>query len=402
MRGLLLFLWIWIMLGAQIQGQDFERIKQDILDSAWIHSGSFYFSSAFTVSNVGYNSNIYAYENAEMADTTADVGLELMASAILKDMMIVQIKETPVYSYYVDTQDQRVMNHHLQLNVLYSIGRIGLLYQFDRPRLSSRPNSEFGARLQHLQRNHLFSLDIGRRDRFFLNMYTQLKNVEYQAERYLGDFSVDELFGRKETWYGFSLNRVSAAHTRVSMNVEYFDVNFTGLPERNKRGGQASATISLEGAQGLSGSLQMGYRFVWPESKEFKEYSRAFGVGNLEFRIARRFRMRVQYLLDTRYSFFSADLVYDESSVAVGLEFNFAPQVSVGYLARLGRRDYRSLSGIEVDRSDKYHFSTITLTVAAFVHLELGLSYNIVRSDSNVERFDMRVNSLGFFMRYDF
>ena len=132
MRGLLLFLWIWIMLGAQIQGQDFERIKQDILDSAWIHSGSFYFSSAFTVSNVGYNSNIYAYENAEMADTTADVGLELMASAILKDMMIVQIKETPVYSYYVDTQDQRVMNHHLQLNVLYSIGRIGLLYQFDR------------------------------------------------------------------------------------------------------------------------------------------------------------------------------------------------------------------------------------------------------------------------------
>lgn len=393
---------IWILLGSPAFGQDFERFKREIIDSAWIHSGSFYLSSAFVVSNVGYNSNIFAYENTEEGDTTADVGLELMAGLILKDMLIVQFKETPVYSYYVDNQDQRVMNNHLQLNVVYRVGRLGLLYRFDRPRLSSRPNTEFGARLQHLQRNHRFSLDFGRRDRFFINMYTEFRNVEYQAERYLGDFSVDELFGRKENWYGFGLNRRTAANSRVSINVEYFDVNFTGLPERDKSGGQASATIALEGAQGLMGSLQLGYRFVFPQAPEFKDYSKLFGIGNMEIRVTQRFRLRVQYLLDTRYSFFSTDLVYDESSVGLGLEFNFTPGISLGYTARLGRRDYRSLSGLVTDRVDDYHFSTVTLTVAAFVHLELGLSLNIVRSDSNVDRFDMRANSLGFFMRYDF
>ena len=405
MRGIRIFsLWagVWFLLASFVWAQDFERFKHEIIDSAWMHSGSFYLSSAFVVSNAGYNSNIFAYENAEEGDTTADVGLELMAGAIFKDMLIVQFKETPVYSYYVDNQDQRVMNNHLQLNVVYKVGRLGILYRFDRPRLSSRPNTEFGARLQHLQKNHFVSVDLGRRDRFFINMYTEWRNVEYQAERYLGDFSVDELFGRKENWYGFSLNRVSAARSRIALNVEYFDVNFTGLPDRNKTGGQASATVAVDGAQGLTGSLQLGYRFVFPQSKEFKDYSRLFGIGNMEYRIARRFRLRVQYLLDTRYSFFSTDLVYDESSVGLGLEFNFAPGVSLGYISRLGRRDYRSLSGLEVDRVDNYHFATFTLTVAAFVHLELGLSYNIVRSDSNVERFDMRADSLGFFMRYEF
>ncbi len=393
---------LWFISVGMIMCQDFERAKDEITESAWIHSGMFFISSAFTVSNVGYNTNIFVYENAVQDDTTADIGLELMASAIFKDMLIIQVKETPQYSYYVENRDQRVMNNWLQLNVYYRLGRVGLQYQYDRPRQSSRPNSEFGARLQHWQRNHLFSLDYGSRDRFYLNMYAQSRTVEYQAERYLGDFSVNDLFGREERWYGFSINRVTAAQTSVSMQVEYFRVMFSSLPERNKKGGQASATIAFAGARGLNGSLQLGYRFVLPESSEFKEYSRPFGVGNLELRVAQRFRMRLQYLLDTRYSFFSTDLVYDESSAGVGLEFEFAPRISISYFARLGQRDYRSLAGLEVDRLDKYQFSTITLTVAAFVHLELGLVYNIIRSDSNADRFDMSVNSLGFFMRYEF
>lgn len=392
---------VWLSGMALVYAEDFFAVKERIIREAWIKKFSLYISPTLSITNLGYTSNIYSYQDIEEPDWTADVGINLRAAAVLKDRFILMIDEFPYYSFYVKNKNEEAFNNKFQFTVYTHVWRFNLNYKLNLNYIRVRPNSEFGIKTRHKERNHAFSIDYGRHDRFYINLYAARNQREYTDERYLEDYDLSKL-DREEILLGIALNKRIFSRTRLSLNYEYYEYRFLYAPGKDGLGGKLSLGIDFPEISRVRGSLRCGWKSFFPENPDYTEYSKPFGAGKLSIRLFRRFKFHFNYLVDNFFSFWNPDQYFDERSFEAGVEYYLGSRIKVGYWYRAGDLSYKNLGdGIETRKDDIYS-ARFSIGVRIFRKMGIALTYTIYRADSNQLDFTRRYNFIGGSIIHEF
>lgn len=391
-KWLLIILWLSGM--AFVNAEDFFKVKERIIRDAWIKKFSLYISPALSITNVGYTSNIYSYQDIEEPDWTADVGINLSAAAILKDRFILMVDEFPYYSFYGKNKNEEAFNNKFQFTVYTHLGPFNLNYRLNLNYIRERPNSEFGFRARRKDRNHAFSIDYGRYDRFYVNLYAARNQMEYMDERYLEDYDLSHL-DREDLLVGIALNKRIFSRTRLSLNYEYYEYRFLQAPGNDGTGGKLLLGVDFPEIGRLKGLLRFGLKSFFPENPGYEDYLKPFGSGSLSIRMLRRFKFHFNYLVDNFFSFWRGDQYFDERSFGAGVEYYLSRRIKVGYRYRTGNLSFKNLTdGIET-RKDDYYSAGLFIGVRIFRNMGIALTYTVYRADSTLLDFTRRYNFIG-------
>jgi hypothetical protein len=396
----------WIIIGwlsgmAFVYADDFFAVKERIIREAWIKKFSLYISPTLSITNLGYNSNIYSYQDIEEPDWTADVGINLRAASILKDRFIFMIDEFPYYSFYAKNRKEEAFNNKFQFAVYTHLGRFNLNYRFNLNSLRGRPSSEFGVKTRIKERNHSVSLDYGRHDRIYINLYAAQNQREYTDERYLEDYNLSQM-DQEDLLLGIALNKRIFSRTRLSLNYEYYDSRFLHAPWKDGIGGKFSAAVNFPEISRIQGSLRYGWKSFFPKNPDYIKFSKPFGAGSFSIRVLRRFKFHFNYLVDNFFSFWNPDQYFDERSFEAGVEFYLSSRIKVGYWYQAGNLSYKNLvNGIETRRDDIYS-ARFSIGFRIFRKMGIALVYTTYRADSNQLDFTRRYNFIGGSIIHEF
>jgi hypothetical protein len=392
---------VWLSGMALVYADDFFAVKERIIREAWIKKFSLYISPTLSLTNLGYTTNIYSYQDIEEPDYTADVGINLRAAAILKDRFIFMIDEFPYYSFYAKNKDEEAFNNKFQFTVYTHVGRFNLNYRLSLNFIRGRPNSEFGAKTRIKERNHEVSLDFGRHDRFYINLYAGQNQKRYTDERYLEDFDLSQL-DREDLLLGIALNKRIFSRTRLSLNYEYYDSHFLHDPGKDGIGGKLSLGVDFPEIGRVQGSLRLGWKSFFPKNPDYIDFSKPFGIGRFSIRMFRRIKFHFNYLVDNFFSFWNPEQYFDERSFEAGVEYYLSSRIKVGYRYRTGDLSYKNLGdGIETRKDDIYS-SRFSISVRIFRKIGIELNYTIYRADSNQLDFTRNYNFIGGSIIHEF
>lgn len=391
----------WLSGMALVYADDFLAVKERIIREAWIKKFSLYISPTLSITDLGYTSNIYSYQDIEEPDWTADVGINLRAAAILKDRFIFMIDEFPYYSFYAKNKNEEAFNNKFQFTVYTHVGRFNLDYRFNLNYIRGRPNSEFGVKTRIKERNHRVSLDWGRHDRFYINLYAAQDQSQYTDERYLEDYDLSQL-DREDLLLGIGLNKRIFARTRLSLNYEYYEYRFLYAPGKDGIGGKLSVAVDFPEISRVQGSLRYGWKSFFPKNPVYTDFSKPFGAGRLSIRVFRRFKFHFNYLVDNFFSFWNPDQYFDERSFEAGVEYYLSSRIKVGYWYQAGDLSYKNLVDGTETRKDNIYSARFSIGIRIFRTMGIALVYTTYRADSNRLDFTRRYNFIGGSIIHEF
>ncbi|NIM17548.1 MAG: hypothetical protein GTO45_36505 [Candidatus Aminicenantes bacterium] len=395
----LIFVWLWGM--VLVNAEDFFKVKERIIREAWFKTFSLYFSPKLSITDLGYTSNIYSYQDIEEPDWTADVGINLSTAAILKDRFILTIDEFPYYSFYLKNKNEEAFNNLFQFAVYTHLGRFNLNYKLNLNYIRERPNSEFGVRTRLNEQNQVLSIDYGKHDRFFINLYAARNQREYTDEQYLQNYDLSHL-DREDTLLGITLNKRIFSRTRLWLNYEYYVYRFLHASEKDGIGGKLSLGVDFPEISRIKGSLRFGWKSFFPKNPDFNDFLKPFGSGTLSMQMLRRFKFHFNYLVDNFFSFWNPNQYFDERSFSVGIEFYFNSRIKVGYDHRWGNLSFKSLLDGSVSRTDDFYRSSFSLAFRIFKKMGIVLDYTIYHADSTQLDFKRRYNFIGGKITHEF
>jgi hypothetical protein len=377
-----------------VYAEDFFKVKERIIREAWIKTFSLYFSPKLSITELGYTSNIYSYQDIEEPDWTADLGINLDAAAILKDRFILSVNESPYYSFYLKNKNEETFNNLFQFTVYTHLGRFNLDYRLNLNHVQRRPNSEFGIKTRYRERKHAFSVDYGRHDYFFINLYAEQDQREYSDDRYLQEYDLSHL-DREDTLLGITLNKRIFSRTMLWLNYEYYTYRFLQSSQNDGIGGKLSLGVDFPEISSIKGSLRFGWKSFFPKNPDYNDYLKPFGSGTLNIRMLKRFKFHFNYLVDNFFSFWNANQYFDERSFGLGIEFYFNTRIKVGYNYRWGNLSFKSLIDGSVSRTDDFYRSSISIGFRIFRKMGIALAYTIYHADSTQLDFNRRYNFIG-------
>jgi hypothetical protein len=387
---------------GSLWGVDFFTIRENIIHKTWKKIGMFYLSPSFTLSDTGYSSNIFSYQEMEEPDWTADAGIGLKVSSFLGNRFIISIDENPYYSFYSTNKDQEAFNNRFKLALYTYIGRFNFKYQYLNDHIKSRPSTEFGARVRTNTRAHTLSSEYGNYQHFFINVYVGQSAMTYDEEEYLDSYNLKDLMNRQQLRAGIKLNKTIFTQTHLILNYEFFQYTFNNHSERDGLGHLLSLGIQFPEIGILKGSLTFGIKAFNPGNSLYKDFTKPFGSGKVSITLLKRIKLHVNYLADNFYSFWNADQNYFENAIGMGVEFYLTKSLKLGYNYRSGRLTYENLLEGNQTRQDDFRMSTFTLGIKIFKNVGIGIDCRIYRTESSEIDFIRNFEFIGGHIIHEF
>ncbi len=402
LRRFLLFLTLTLTLTLSIGSDDFFKVKEKILNESRLKLGFVYLTPLLMLDNVGYTSSIYTYQEEEYPDWTGDIGVGLRASAIVANRLILQVEDLPYYSFYLENEQFRTWSNQFKAAAHSYAGPFNVKAGFAQNDLYQRPRLEFSSPYHYRDGAWSGEVDIGRPYSLFVTAYASFNKLEYDEDPYLGTYDLSERLNHEENTFGFRLNKPVFTSTIIYAHYERTDYKFEQSLERNTKAQQIGLGVQFPEKGSLQGSFQIGVRRFDPSNPLYQTTQRANGRGDVRLTLADRVRLNVFYAIDTRFSYYSSDVFYDDNSFGGGAEVYLTRFLKAGGNHRDGRLRYRSFIDLQLQRSDRIRQQQYYLAIPFFGKTSLGFSYNIYRLTSDVLELDYARSYWGAFLQYGF
>ncbi len=382
-------------------GEDFFKTKEQIIRDAWIKRFSLYINSTLIFNNIGYDSNVNAFEGLEQNDWTADLGFNLGVAWIVRDRFIFKIEENPSYLYFAKTRSERAFNNKFKFKAHSYVGVVNFSYGFRVNYQRTRPSMEFATRTAIKETWHEVSINYGRADNFFINLTlnqgeTQFLDDRYQQQGNLAGANNEELHIK------IGLNKRIFTSSMMFINYEFLKDRFPRSPERDGTGGKVQVGINFPEIGSITGVLQFGVKYFTPQNPNYKGYFNVVGSGAVSMRFLHRFKLQLSYLRDPIFSVLRQDQYFLNTGLGTGLEYYFSSKVKIGCHYQTGQLLYRELESNAETRNDRIHRVNFLIGIRLFKKMGLGILYSTFRSNSSQEEFDQKHNFVGVYIINEF
>ena len=402
--------------GVYGQGhQPFETQWQNVLQQTVWQVGPFHLIPRIRLHDIGYDANVYREreEDDPITDYTLTFSPEVTAYLLIGHSMILSFRENPEYVYYMDTERERRWNHIYSPEIRWKILNrfvLGGKYEYSNRRYRFSTEVDFRVNVQ--TKRYEGSL-------FYETARNTSLGVRYAHQNYT--YQDVDVPGTEFPWF----SRLSRDEDTVSGEI-YYQVlsdsfffligNFTQYRFldvetrwRDSDSYQASAGLQFPLLGRMRGALSLGYKSFMPLAEEREDFSGLVGNADLEYQM-RRFRIRLGYTRDSRFSYWSDALYFIENQYKGGISFYISPSLRLDYDYRYGENDYfeevfwRGPEGdlILTQRNDIYTTHTLGLAVRILRDIGIALNLNYWKRDTNIYYGDRYWWFLGGSLVYDF
>jgi hypothetical protein len=357
-------------------------LSQMVEGAGW-RLGPLRFNGAFTLSNAGYDTDVYyQYLGEDPApDWTFAAGTPVQILLPLGKKIVVDITDSPQYLFYVDTVRERAWNNTLRGQIHFPLKRV---------------YAQVGGGMADVRRRLSLELDINVREKrvgldgLFLWQLSQATSIAFFYERAKYDYGNAEYMGEL---LADSLNREvdlvdtiayvqSGRRTRLYLDGQYGNYAFMGgaSEERDAKSYGIFGGVEFlpmvagsRGRAGLRGGLKLGYMRLNLANPALTDGSGFAGEADVSLNLTHRTSVQAAFSRGFQFSIYSGATYYLSTLYRAGLSHNLSRRAALSYDASFGSSSYPDVGDFQNLGGDRYSAHTLSLIVRATRYLNMTL-----------------------------
>jgi hypothetical protein len=353
-----------------------------MVDAAQWRIGELRINAAFTLNNVGYDSDIYYgfLQSEEVPDWTFAASAPVQLIVPLGKKVVFDLYDNPQYLFYLDTKSERAWNNTFQGRVRVALERIYIQAGGDMANVRRRfsPELAMNVRERRNSLDGLFFWQAARRTSFAV-LYSRTQ-FEYDDIEYAGTSLADRL-NRNEDLLDGIVYIQPGPRWRPFLNGQFGIFSFTGegsgLRDAKSLGifggiEFVPGTGEAETRTGFRGAFRLGYRRLEVTDPGLPDGSGFSGEADVTVDLTRKTSIRALFSRGFEFSVYSGAVYYLSTSYGGGLLQRLTRRTSLNYEISLGRLSYPEGTG-GLSRLDRYVAHTLSLDIRLGRHLEASL-----------------------------
>ena len=377
--------------------QTFNSELQGIIKNTKFKFGPFRLFPSFRIRDVGYDDNVYYSREADepISDYTATLSPEVKGYILFRNYLILSFTETPEYLFYFKQTGERGWNHSFSPQarlLLFNRFVVSGSYQYRNRKI--RTTSEFGARVRSIDKGYKASLFYETARSTSIGVTLSTNKVSYE-DIFLPEENIRlaAALNRQENQGDFEFYYRIFSESFLFFKGSYTEHNFESGSSSWKDASSYTFSSGLRFPETgrLTGQFVLGYKKLVPKDKNRSGYTGMIGSTGIELQI-RRFRFRIDYQRDSRFSFWSSNFYFLENSLRSGISFYVTSFLKLSYDFRYGENLYPEPvwlqlddgSLIELDRKDIHQTHTFGFIVRIIRKTGIGLTMDLWDRSSNL------------------
>jgi len=363
-----------------------ESVANEIETSKW-KSGNWFFNPSWRINQLGYNSNVFATEENQISDYSAEPGLGMTMYYRPNAQFIWKNEVFGSYAYYFDTESLRGFQYSGESRAYFLQKRFNLDLGARFTRNQQRLNSEIDAR--SFNRNATFDINsiVDLPGRGFLKTSAYYRSLTFDRDESNFDPQYSEL----------ERDEVSASLTYLVKVRPQFWPYFQGSvtkgffeSENNRRDNSTLSSVFLgmrnEFLRRTHFNLRVGatqLRFPNDASADTEKLDLR---GFFTHKVTRRFSVDGTVQQMPVYSVFEAFSYYLSSRVSFAALYETLSQWGVGPIVTVGRNDYNLIADLPVqEREDDWLEGGLRIKFPSRLLKDTLLNITYYQRDSNIE-----------------
>jgi hypothetical protein len=401
-----------LLAALPVAGQSYVAWQEEwdgIVRKAPLTLGPLRLFPTFSLSNVGYDDNIY-FDNAPKSDYTGTFSPELKAYLPIGGTILLSASENPEYTYYVRDASRRTFTNSVAVGL-----KIRLLSSF----ILSGQYKDYAHRRKLSPEVGALVTDRGKAWDAGLTFETA-NQTAIGLTAFRGDLSYESFeIGPEELPLSQALNRTeSGGRAEIYYRAFYKGYLFLGIglteyrfqsPDmawRNATARQASLGARFPVGGSIEGSINVGYKQFKPSQEDRTVFSGFFGSADLSTRLG-RFGFRGRFGRDNSFSVYADVLYFLQTFGGAGASLYVTDFLRLDYDFELGTSDYPDApdemdSGRTAGRIDRRTTHTAGFAVRIFRTAGIGLTWNSSLWTSTRPGWDRRRSFVGAYLTYRF
>ena len=407
--------WV-VLLPASVFGQGNTwagtSLAQMVEGARW-RLGALRVNAAFSLSNVGYDSDVlYGYTTEPVPDYTFSAGTTVQVLMPLSKKVVLDIFDSPQYVFYLDTKSERAWNNTFRGQVHFAFDRVyvqmGGGLSNVRYRLSPELNVNVRQKTNSLNGTALWQVS---RETSLALLYGGARYDFGEAE--FGGTSIAETLNRKEDYFDLVTYLQPTSRVRFFVDGQYGKYTFTEATSsfRDARsyglfGGLEFIPRVGEVLQkiGVQGSVSLGYMHFDIDDPALVDGSGFTGEANISAKLMKKTTVRAFFSRGFQFSIYSGSTYYLSTSYGGGISRLLSRKAALSYDVSFGRSSYppADAGGGESlqDVRNRYTAHSFSLNVRLARHLAITFLSTIGKRIVDASGLERNRNFFGFNMSY--
>jgi hypothetical protein len=323
-------------------------LAQMVKGARW-RLGALRVNAAFSLSNVGYDSDVlYGYTTEPVPDYTFSAGIPIQVLLPLSKKVVIELSDSPQYIFYLETKGERAWNNSFGGQVHFAYDRVyvqlGGGLSNVRYRLSPELNINVRQKQDSLGGLVLWQVSKGASLAF---VYGGAKYDLGEAE--FGGTNIAEALNRKEDYFDFITYIQPTTRVRFFVDGQYRTYAFTEITSRFRDvrsyglfGGVEFIPRVGEGLQnvGMRGSVRLGYQRLDFIDSQFVNGSGFTGAVDVSVSFMKKNAAHASFSRGFQPSVFSGSSYYLSTTYGGGISRLLSRKASLSYEISFGRSLY--------------------------------------------------------------
>lgn len=369
-------------------GADLEQL----VNSARWKAGSLRYSAAFSLTNAGYDSDIYfGTTPTRVPDYTVRAGIPFRLFLPVNKSIIFDVFEDPQYAFYLKTKEDRGLNNdfmgyvHLVFDRVYfqAGGGLSNVKQFLSPELMlnvrQKTNELSGLALWQISKGASVGL--------------QYKTTTYTYDNPPDSaYNISADLNRREDFLNITAYLQRVSKTRFFLTGEYgsyaFSEAVSSFKDSRSYGvyGGVEFLPSLEGegqTKGIQGTVNLGFKHFNVLDPQLKDYSGLVGNTSVSIGVFKLTSVRGFFSRDVQFSAYSSVTYYIMTSYGGGISRSLSKRSRLEYDLTFSRGTYPSDETIAGTPPQNLLIRSTVHSLRAIFQLQRDLEFSLIASLGN-------------------
>jgi len=358
---------------------------QQMVESARWRLGEMRVNAAFTLANVGYDSDIYYGFLAErVPDAKASAAVPVQVLLPLSKKAVLDVSESPEYVFYLETERDRSWNNRLYGRLHLALDRVYLQAGGGLSNVKTRlsPELDLNIRLKTTALNGLALWQASRMTSLAL-LYGGVQ-YDYGDAEFEGVSLADRL-NRNEEFVDLISYVQPSPRLRLSLDGQYGTYEFRrvalGLRDAESFAFFAGVEFipgerDFQLLRGFRGTASLGYMRLDMRDPLLRDGSGIVGSASVTARLSRRMTGELLFSRGFQFSIFSGSSFFLETLAGATVTRHLTKRASLSYRFLYGQTSYPDLDGepgTTAGRAYQYLTHGLNLDILLARHLSMSL-----------------------------
>ncbi len=346
----------------------------------------------FTISDTGYDSNIYRRSEDTTSDFTSTLSPGCDIFTYLENWGTILLKQQVDFVLFASEDSQNHTNSRSKVDINLFFNRFSFKTKGEYDYLRERPNYEIDIRTRYIIGKILFTSNYEHSSKTSIGLSLARKRYQYRDDEFFGT-SLKNGLNRDEDSVILSFSQKMFAKTTVTLESEFVEYNFENkLLGRDAEAEYYRIGFTFDPSAFIRGDLKLGYASFTPNDREKSEYRGSVGNAALSYRITESTRMSLTYSKDILFSLYQNNLHLKQNSYGLSVFQFLTRRFGIELGATIYRNRYTEAGNIPLEgggtiftkRKDDIKTGSIEFKYRIDERQTIGLKVSRWERESNV------------------